>query len=207
MKTITYENASKKCQLLIENDPKLKHLFDQVKSVTVKIDDDYYQSLLFTILSQQLSSKVATVIINRFINYYEGNPLPEKIIMTEDEALRKIGLSYQKISYVKSLSQHLLDKTVDFNQIEVMTNQEIKDMLIKVKGIGPWSIDMFLMFSLGREDVFSSLDLGLRNAVKKLYQNENLSQKEIEEMSLKWKPYRSIVSHYLWHMHDLNGIK
>lgn len=207
MKTITYENTSKKCQILIENDPKLKHLFDQVKTVTVKIDDDYYQSLLFTILSQQLSSKVATVIINRFIDYYEGNPLPEKIMMTEEESLRKIGLSYQKISYVKSLSQHLLDKTVDFSQIEMMTNQEINEMLMKVKGIGPWSIDMFLMFSLGREDVFSSLDLGLRNAVKKLYHNENLSQKEIEEISLKWEPYRSIVSHYLWHMHDQNGKK
>jgi DNA-3-methyladenine glycosylase II len=202
MKTIIYHQNSEQCQALIKKDPLLKDLFEDVISVTVNIDEDYFKSLAFTILSQQLSSKVAQVIIDRFLNLYQGKLNPENIIKTEDDVLRSIGLSYQKISYIKSLSQSVIDKTVNFDGIEGMSNEDIKLMLIKVKGIGPWSADMFLMFSLGREDVFSSLDLGLRNACKRLYHNQDLSMKDIENLSLKWEPYRSIVSHFLWHMHD-----
>lgn len=202
MKTITYDQNSSICQSLIQKDPLLKDLFEEVKSVNVTLNDDYFKSLAFTILSQQLSSKVANVIINRFINLYQNNLIPEDILKTDDAILRGIGLSYQKISYVKSLSDAVLKKIVDFDHIELKSDQVIKDMLIKVKGIGPWSAEMFLMFSLGREDVFSSLDLGLRNACKALYQNDSLSTQEIEDISLKWKPYRSIVSHFFWHMHD-----
>ncbi|MDD3067576.1 MAG: hypothetical protein PHF13_01740 [Acholeplasmataceae bacterium] len=207
MKTIKYDITSKPCQILMNQDHHLRKLFEDVKSVTVNIDDDYFKSLAMTILSQQLSSKVASVIIHRFMNLYEGILSPKKIIETEDIRLREIGLSYQKITYIKSLSQHVMDQSVHFHEIELMSNEDIKDMLLKIKGIGPWSVDMFLMFSLGREDVFSVLDLGLRNAVKRLYKNENLSHQEIEEISLKWEPYRSVVSHFLWHMHDQNGLK
>lgn len=204
MKTITYHKDSDICQKLIKKDPKLHHLFEHVGSVTVDIDDEYFKSLAFTILSQQLSSKVANVIIRRFVDHYEGVLEPYRILDTEDEVLRRLGLSYQKIKYMKSLSEAVINQTVLFKDIEHKSNDDIKNMLIQVKGIGPWSADMFLMFSLGREDVFSSLDLGLRNACKVLYQNEDLTLEEIEKISLKWKPYQSIVSHFLWHMHDHN---
>ena len=83
-----------------------------------------------------------------------------------------------------------------------MSDQEIIDQLIQVKGIGVWTAQMFLMFSMGREDVFSALDLGLRNALMTLLNQQDMTIKEIETYSLKWKPYRSIVSHYLWHIWD-----
>lgn len=204
MKTITYHQDSKACQALKKSDPYLFNLINDVKEVKVNIDDDYFKSLLFTILSQQLSSKVASVIISRFLALFNHDLSPDKIVSSKDEDLRSIGCSYQKITYVKSLSQAIIDHVVTFKDIEEKSNEEVKEMLIKVKGIGPWSADMFLMFSLGREDVFSTLDLGLRNAVKSLYQNESLSHNDIESISLKWQPYRSIASHFLWHMHDRN---
>lgn len=83
-----------------------------------------------------------------------------------------------------------------------MTDEEIINMLVRIKGIGIWSAQMFLMFSLGREDVFSVLDLGLRNAAKKIYNQPELTNEQIELMSQNWKPYRSVVSHYLWHAWD-----
>jgi len=202
MKTIQYHTSNQKINELLKKDPSLKQLFLLKEEIVFNLNDDYFDSLVQTIISQQLSTKVADVIYKRLINLFDGKITIHSINSKTDEEYKSIGLSYQKIKYLRSLSNALIEKKVDLNNLEHLTNQEIIDMLIQINGIGIWSAQMFLMFSLGREDVFSILDLGLRNAVKKYYNNFNLSNEEIIKMSEKWIPYRSIVSHYLWHAWD-----
>lgn len=202
MKKMTYHRDSIEIKILIEKDPKLKQLFDLKSEIVVEIDDQYFVSLVGTIIAQQLSSKVARVLLNRLNTYCQNEITPEKIQDMLPETMRSMGLSYQKQSYLKSLAQSMLNQTVRFDRIHEMDNQQVIDMLTSIKGIGVWSAEMFLMFSLGREDVFSVGDLGLRNAVKKLYEMPDLTHKEILKLSESWQPYRSIVSHYLWHAWD-----
>lgn len=202
MKKITYHHDSKEIQALIHQDPKLRHLFELKQEVVVEIDDQYFVSLVGTIIAQQLSSKVARVLMNRLSAHCQHEITPEKIRDMLPETMRSMGLSYQKQSYLKSLADCILNRSVIFDNIHEMSNQEVIDMLISIKGIGVWSAEMFLIFSLGREDVFSIGDLGLRNALKKLYDMPDLTHKDMLKISELWQPYRSIVSHYLWHAWD-----
>ncbi|MDO9629792.1 MAG: hypothetical protein Q7I99_07800 [Acholeplasmataceae bacterium] len=202
MKQLKYHQNSSEINYLIQKDPKLKNLFSRKEEIIVNIDEDYFQSLAGVIIAQQLSSKVAGVIYQRLRVLLENQITPEKIINADEKELRGIGLSYPKIKYLKSLADCVIMSTVDLSKLDQLSNEEVIQMLVQVKGIGVWSAQMFLMFSLGREDVFSVLDLGLRNALKKIYESPNLTNQEIEELSLKWSPYRSIVSHFLWHAWD-----
>jgi len=202
MKEIKYHRHSSEVNYLIQKDSKLKKLFRMKEEITVSINENYFQSLVGVIVAQQLSSKVAAVIYQRLSSLMQDDISANKIINLDQIELRGIGLSYQKIKYLKSLAENVLSKKVDFSNFSHRSDTEIIEMLIKIKGIGVWSAQMFLMFSLGREDVFSVLDLGLRNAFKKLYELPSLTNQEIEEISLNWSPYRSIVSHFLWHAWD-----
>ena len=202
MKVIKYYQDSNEVKYLIEKDPMLENLFSRKEEILVPIDDNYFQSLAGVIVAQQLSAKVASIIYKRLSALLQDEITPEKIEQANEIELRGIGLSYQKIKYLKSLAECVLSKTIDLSDLNHLSDQEIIEMLIKIKGIGVWSAQMFLIFSLGREDVFSVLDLGLRNALKKIYELPDLTNQEIEEMSLKWIPYRSIVSHFLWHAWD-----
>jgi len=202
MKEIKYHRLSNEVKYLIHKDARLEKLFKMKEEIIVNINENYFESLAGVIVAQQLSSKVASVIYNRLSNLLKGNITPEHIKNADEVELRGIGLSYQKIKYLKSLADCVLTKEVDLSDLNHLSDKDIIEMLVKIKGIGIWSAQMFLMFSLGREDVFSVLDLGLRNALKKLYELPNLTNQEIEEMSLNWSPYRSIVSHFLWHAWD-----
>lgn len=204
MKKMVITNDSEKIKYLIQKDPKLETLFSRIKAIDVHLSDDYFVSLVSTITAQQLSSKVASVIYQRLRDLLHEDITAEKIMQADESSLRSIGLSYQKIKYLKSLAEHIIDKKVIFDDLHLQTDEQIIEMLIQIKGIGVWSAHMFLMFSLGREDIFSELDLGLRNAVKRLYQNDQLTIQEIKTISEKWSPYRSIVSHYLWHTWDFD---
>lgn len=199
---IIYKNNSKEVSYLIKKDPNLIPLFKKTDEIVVHVSKDYYKSLVQTIIAQQLSSKVANVIYQRFEKLMDHDITPKHILTKDDETLKSIGLSRPKIKYLKSLAEHVMDNAIEFERFESMSDQEIIDELIKVKGIGIWTAQMFLMFSMGREDVFSTLDLGLRNALKLLLNQPDMSEDDIEAYSLKWKPYRSIVSHYLWHIWD-----
>jgi len=202
MNKITYSNQSDKISFLIQQDPILSSLFMKKEAIDVHLSLDYFDALVGTITAQQLSSKVAAVIYNRLYNLLNQQVTAEKIMQTDDQILRSIGLSFQKIKYLKSLAEHFIEKKVTFDHIHQQSDEEIIKMLTQIKGIGVWSAQMFLMFSLGREDVFSELDLGLRNSVKRLYNNNQLTIDDIQKISKKWSPYRSIVSHYLWHAWD-----
>lgn len=202
MKTLLYHQDSNIIHNLTKQDQRLADLFKKKNSIEVFINDNYFKSLCDTIIAQQLSSKVANVISKRVNDYFDGDITKEKINDADETELRALGLSFQKINYLKSLAECLINQSVSFDDIEHMTDLEVINMLIKVKGIGVWTAQMFLIFSLGREDVFAVGDLGLRNAVKKVYNNPDLTHDEIEEIATKWSPYRSVVSHFLWHAWD-----
>ena len=199
---IIFKNNSKEVLFLIDKDPNLKSLFENKSEIKVKVSKNYYQALVQTIIAQQLSTRVADIIFTRLVELLNNQIDPLNILNTPDEQLRDIGLSRPKIKYLKSLAKHIDDKKILFEKFDLMSDQEIIDLLIEVKGIGIWTAQMFLMFSMGRKDIFSTLDLGLRNALKQLLNRPEMTHEEIETYSQKWIPYRSFVSHYLWHSWD-----
>ncbi len=161
--------------------------------------EDYFLDLCQIIISQQLSSKAAESIFNRFKKIFSEKITPDIILKTSNKKLKDIGLSKSKINYIKNIAQVIKNKKIDLNKIDSMSDSEIKRDLIQIKGIGPWTVEMFLMFSLGRSDIFSYGDLGLKKAIKKIYGfKKNPSQKIIEKISKKWSPYRTYASLILW---------
>ncbi len=160
---------------------------------------DYFANLTRTIVGQQLSTKVATTIYSRFKNLFPNQEVtPKKLLEIKDTELRSIGLSNSKVSYVKNLALAVVEGQLDLKTINQKTDAEVINELVKVKGIGPWSAEMFLMFSLGREDVFSHGDLGLKTAIGRLYSLENPTREEIEKIISKWSPYKTYGCLILW---------
>jgi DNA-3-methyladenine glycosylase II len=162
--------------------------------------NDYFVDLIETIIGQQLSGKAADTIFGRFKNLMpDGLVTPENILKIGDEKIREAGMSYSKIKYIKGVSHEVLNNGLDLKKFDQESDEIVREELIKLKGIGPWSAEMFLMFSLGREDIFSPGDQGLKNAIKKLYGfNNEPTEKEMLEISIKWKPYRTYASRILW---------
>ena len=141
---------------LVKQDPVLEKLFEKPRDIVISLTDDYFRMLVNAIVSQQLSGRVAAVIYERVENLLDRTMTPEAVIAASFDDLRACGLSSRKIDYIQSLAHLVHTGSVHFNGIEDMTNEEIIDMLVQIKGIGPWTAEMFLLFSLGREDVFSA---------------------------------------------------
>lgn len=163
--------------------------------------------LCASIMSQQLSTKVADVIYNRFIVLYGGKePSPQQIIDTPFEKLRGIGLSNAKVNYVKNVAQFELDSGMDAKKLAKMSNEEVIEYLVAIKGVGRWTVEMLLMFALGREDVFAVDDLGIQNAMIGLYKLDNTDKKKLKEdmlrISQRWSPYRTYACVHLWRWKD-----
>lgn len=194
-------NFKKAITHLKSADPVLARLFAIYPTVNLHPHTNYFQSLTEAIISQQLSDKAATTIVNRFKALFRGIdfPSPKQVLRKSDSELRSVGVSGSKASYIKNLARAVEDKTVHFGDVEKLSDEEIIEMLVKVKGIGRWTAEMFLIFSLGRPDVFSFGDLGLRNAIKKLYSlRQDPSPKQLHKISSRWQPYRTCASLYLW---------
>ncbi len=194
-------NFKKSIDHLRSTDPVLASLFDTYPPVVLRPHTDYFHSLTEPIIGQQLSGKAATTIVNRFKALFPNTdfPSPKQVLRKSDADLRSVGVSGAKASYIKNLAQAVEDKMVDFEDLSKKTDEEIIEMLVKVKGIGRWTAEMFLIFSLGRMDVFSFGDLGLRNAVKKAYGlRKDPSPVKLKQLSAKWQPYRTCASLYLW---------
>ena len=186
---------------LAKNDRVLKKIINKTETCSLRPHRYYYLSLLRAIIGQQLSISAASSIYNRFTNEFSNLPTPEQIVNSPDPVLRKIGLSNAKAKYVKDLSSKLLNKELKLAGFRTKNDEEIISELTKVKGIGLWTSQMFLMFTLGRLDVLPYLDLGLRKSIMRFYSLKEMPGKEeIERMAVKnsWAPYRSIASWYLW---------
>ncbi|MGH2648327.1 MAG: DNA-3-methyladenine glycosylase family protein, partial [Ginsengibacter sp.] len=156
---------------------------------------------------QQLSTKVAKVLHSRFLALYKGtNPTPQQILETPATVFRSIGFSNAKASYIHNICRFFLEQKITDALLHKMTNQEVLVLLTQIKGVGKWTVEMILMFTLGREDVFAMDDLGLKNSVIKLYKiketDKKLLREKIEKISLKWSPYRTYASRYLWGWKD-----
>lgn len=184
----------------------LGKLLQEVGEVEVerKKKKDYFQELYETIIFQQLSGKAAQSILRKFEALYpENKPTPEQVQKTTEEALASAGVSRQKRGYLYSLAEKFLDGTIQATAFEQLSDEEIIEELVQIKGIGRWSAQMFLLFTLGREDIFAPDDLGLRKALQEQLSLEELPKpKEAEELAEQWKPYRSYASLLLWKSRD-----
>jgi DNA-3-methyladenine glycosylase II len=167
---------------------------------------DIHLHLCNSILSQQLSTKVATVIRKRFLNLYTGKPSPEQILATPYETLRSIGLSGAKANYVHNVARFAVENGMDYKVLGKMDNEEIISHLTQIKGVGRWTVEMLLMFTLGREDVFAADDLGIQQAMIKVYKLDKSDKKKLREdmmrISTRWSPYRTYACLHLWQHKD-----
>ncbi len=191
----------------LSKDKKLKKLIENGKPHKLVNRKNICTYLCASIMSQQLSTKVADVIYKRFINLYGGKePAPQQILDTPSETLRSIGLSNAKVSYVKNVAQFDIESGMDPRKLGKMSNEEVIEYLIGIKGVGRWTIEMLLMFALGREDVFAVDDLGIQNSMIKLYRLDNTDKKKLKEemlrLSAKWSPYRTYACIHLWKWKD-----
>jgi DNA-3-methyladenine glycosylase II len=151
-----------------------------------------------TIIGQQLSNKVADVLASRFHALFPQPLQPQDVLHASVEQLRACGISYAKIAAIQGAAQAALDGSLELEHISHMTDDEIRDHLVQLRGVGEWTADMLLIFSLQRQDVFSVKDLGLRTAISRLYGIEREDTLAILTISGKWSPYRSLASRYLW---------
>jgi DNA-3-methyladenine glycosylase II len=191
----------------LSKDKKLKKLIETGEPHLLKKRKNICTYLCASIMSQQLSVKVADVIYKRFIALYGGKePAPQQILDTPSETLRGIGLSNAKVSYVKNVAQFEIDFGMDAKKLSKMSNEEVIEYLVAIKGVGRWTVEMLLMFALGREDVFAVDDLGIMNAMVKLYKLDTTDKKKIKEdmlqLSKKWSPYRTYACLHLWRWKD-----
>lgn len=191
----------------LSKDRKLRKLIENSEAFQLKKRKNICTYLCASIMSQQLSTKVATVIHNRFLALYGGKePSPQQILETPFETLRNIGLSNAKSNYVKNVAQFESDFGMDHKKLNKMNNEEVIVYLTQIKGVGRWTVEMLLMFALGREDVFAIDDLGIQNAMIKLYKLDNEDKKKLKEdllrISKRWSPYRTYACRFLWDWKD-----
>jgi DNA-3-methyladenine glycosylase II len=160
----------------------------------------HYDALVRSIVFQQLSGKAASTIHRRFCELYPGKrPRAEHVLGTSDELLRGAGLSRQKIAYLRDLSARVADRSLPLAHLGRLSDDAIIEHLVQVKGIGRWTVQMFLMFRLGRPDVLPELDLGIQNAIKRAYGlRKRPKPKDVLRIGAKWRPHATAASWYLW---------
>lgn len=187
-----------KVKFVASKDENVSKLITLVGDIEINLDKNYFSSLVQSIVGQQLSMKAAETIWNRLV-FSLGEINCDNILNAPFDTLKSVGLSKSKIAYIKDLAEKVKEGTVNLDIIDSHSDEEIIAELIKVKGIGKWTAEMFLIFSLGRMDVFSMNDLGLRKVIQWLFNLENLPSKEfLLDFTSKFKPYRTILSLYLW---------
>ena len=167
---------------------------------------DVYLYLCYSIVSQQLSTKVASIIKKRFLNLYAGKPSPEEILATPFETLRSIGLSNAKTNYVLNVARFAIENGMELRVLAKMSDEEVVEYLTQIKGVGRWTVEMLLMFTLGRPDIFAVDDLGIQQAMIRIYKLDKADKKKLREEMLRisqsWSPYRTYACLHLWQHKD-----
>jgi len=191
----------------LSKDKKLAKLIVQQEPFTLKFHKNICLRLCASIMSQQLSTKVAKVIYHRFLDLYGGQePTPQQIVATPFDKVRAIGLSNAKTQYVLNVAQFAIDHKLDDKSLKKMSDDEIIALLTQIKGVGKWTVEMLLMFTLGRQDIFSADDYGIQVAMKNIYKLDDTNKKQFKErmlkISSKWTPYRTYACLHLWHWKD-----
>jgi len=159
----------------------------------------FFSEIVETILGQQLSNKAAATIISRFEAIFNGDfPTPKELLKVSDEEIRKCGTSFSKIRYIKNVANEVLNGDLNLLEMISQPDEKVRERLIKIKGVGPWTVEIILMFTLRRPDIFSIGDVGLLNAMEKWYGLKRSDTKKVLKISEKWSPYRSFASRILW---------
>jgi DNA-3-methyladenine glycosylase II len=188
-------------------DPVLAHIIERVgpNRFGGRAAGSHLDALVRSIVSQQLSTSAAATIHGRLITLVgEANPLPEHWLALNDPDMRGAGLSRQKIAYIRDLARHVRDGELPMDKLHLMSDDEVIEALTRVKGIGVWTAQMFLMFRLGRPDILPVLDLGIRNAFRRAYKlRKDPTAKRMQGIAKPWAPYRSVASWYLWQSLEL----
>lgn len=189
-------------------DPVLYRAISQLDiEIRPELNIDVYESLLNSIVSQQLSIKVVRIIWKRFTDLFvDGYPDANRLLHMDHEALRRVGLSRSKASYLKNVAEFKLQNDMSFEYLQSLSDEEIISYLTRIKGVGRWTVQMILMFPMDRPNVFPVDDLGIQNVMKNLYGLE-MERRELRErlveISDHWHPYRSLASKYIW---EIGGI-
>jgi DNA-3-methyladenine glycosylase II len=190
----------------LSKDEILLPLLENIVLPEREASQDLYLALLRSVVSQQLSVKAAATIFKRFLQLFD-NEYPEaaQLLQTADATLRNAGLSSQKAAYLKNIATFYLEKGLDYQTISLQTDEELIAYLTQIKGIGKWTVEMLLMFTLNRPDVFPADDLGIQHAMRRLYQLSESGKslkKKMLEIAENWQPYRTTACLYLWHWKD-----
>lgn len=189
----------------LRRDPVLRPIVRKVGPCTLAPREDHFIALCQSIYAQQISTKIATTLFGRFAEKFpRKKPTPGRVVAAlsgawTDEVVRHCGLSRQKREYVLDLATHFAGRKIDTRKLLRMPDEAVIESLTKVRGVGRWTAEMFLIFVMNRPDVLPVDDLGLREGVKKLYcMSERPKPKEMIEFGEKWRPYRSIATWYIW---------
>jgi DNA-3-methyladenine glycosylase II len=191
---------------LRRSDPILSEIIDRIGEYRIVFRDPDFETLVKSIVNQQLSGRVASVIFGRLVQAAGGKLTPENVLKLRPSRMRTLGLSGQKTAYIRDLARHARDGRVDFTGLSALSDGEVIERLTQVKGIGVWTAHMFLIFALRRSDVLPIGDLGIRNAIRKAYGMAELPQAaEMEAIAARWRPYCTVASWYLWRSLEPNG--
>lgn len=185
---------------LKKSDPVLRGLIEQIGPYAIEFLEPDFATLVKAIVYQQLSGKVASVIFDRLAAAAgDGQLTAEAVLELRPRQMRALGLSRQKIAYIRDLAERTASGEVDFAALEKLPDEAVYERLTRLKGIGEWTVQMFLIFALRRANVLPSADLGIRAAVRKAYgYAEAPPPSEIEELAQKWRPYCTVAAWYLW---------
>lgn len=175
----------------------------KMEEVRPQKPSEFFASLCRNIIGQQLSGHAADAVLTRFHKVFPKSRLKPRVLLgASEEQLRHIGMSWAKARYIKDLSEKVESREVRLSKLPSLSDEEVAQELMKVKGVGRWTADMFLMFSLAREDVFSFGDLGLRRGMEFVYGKEEMTQEAVEPIVKKWSPYRTWGARVLWKILD-----
>jgi DNA-3-methyladenine glycosylase II len=185
---------------LTASDPVLGRIIGEVGPYLIELMEPSYEALVKAIVLQQLSGKVAAVIFQRLRDAAgSGRLTAEAVLRLRPAKMRAIGLSKQKTRYIREVARLLRSGKLDLAALADASDEEVHARLTAIKGIGPWTVHMFLIFALGRLNVMPSGDLGIRVAVRNAFELEDMpTPAEVDEMARKWHPYRTVASWYLW---------
>jgi DNA-3-methyladenine glycosylase II len=200
---MTADDMARARRMLMRRDPTLAPIIKKygVCGITTGREADVFCGLVEAIVSQQLSTRAAATIYGRLRALLPngGTPTPDALLVLSDDALRGVGLSRQKLSYMRDLSNKMLDGSINVAGLKAMSDDEIVAELTKIKGIGRWTVEMLLIFRLTRPDVFPAGDLGIVKAIQKTYNLRKVPDvKRLHAIAERWRPYRSVASWYLW---------